>query len=155
MMLQVPMTFIACLHAQLQNAREAAAAAAAATTAAAPAAIAGPSPPRIMIAGGEKSGFFLSVKTGPQTTRPHIQHPPHPQFAGKSSLSKTLANYAVRLGHKVRASVGASVVIPNPDLFNSLYLSISTAQVACQTFQVFVQFMLCSMSSAHACGLKA
>ena len=139
MMLQVPMTFIACLHAQLQNAREAAAAAAAAAaTAAAPAAIAGPSPPRIMIAGGEKSGFFLSIKTGPQTTRLHIQHPPHPQFAGKSSLSKTLANYAVRLGHKVRASVGASAVIPNPDRLNSLYLSISTAPVACQTFQVFV-----------------
>ena len=58
----VPMTFVACLHAQLQNAREAAAAAAEAS---APAPR--PLPPRIMIAGGEKSGTSsLSYNLNPK-----------------------------------------------------------------------------------------
>ena len=54
----VPMSFMACLHAQAQQAREAAAApATAAAAASAPAAR--PRPPRIMIAGGEKSGACI------------------------------------------------------------------------------------------------
>ena len=58
----MPMSFVVCLHAQLQQARESAAAAAAAVAAtqaptiSAPATPTQPRPPRIMIAGGEKSG---------------------------------------------------------------------------------------------------
>ena len=55
----MPMSFVVCLHAQLQQARESAAAAVAATQApisTARATLTQPRPPRIMIAGGEKSG---------------------------------------------------------------------------------------------------
>jgi hypothetical protein len=60
----MPMSFVACLHAQAQQARDAAVTASLAplaASAAAPTFSARPLPPRIMIAGGEKSGKCMLV----------------------------------------------------------------------------------------------
>ncbi len=129
----VPMTFIACLHAQLQSARESARAAAegaTSTLSAVPAfpslnpAMSGPpppnaaavvspsrvNPPRVMIAGGEKSGkcsLTSKIPTMRQTQSLFFKHRFHFPISinanfssGKSAVAKILANYAVRMDQK-------------------------------------------------------
>lgn len=125
------MTFIACLHAQLQSARESARAAAesaASTLTAVPAfsslnqcrplppnaaAVGFPSrvnPPRVMIAGGEKSGKCSLASKTPRMCqtrslffkhRFHFPNSINANFSsGKSAVAKILANYAVRMDQK-------------------------------------------------------
>ena len=129
----VPMTFIACLHAQLQNARKAAAegatsaASSAASTLSLPsgaapppsgagAAVAGGAaaahsacPPRVMIAGGERSGKFvprfLNHESSPQRSPSHFA-------SGKSSIAKILANYAVRMDQKPVRHTSFQLLLP-------------------------------------------
>jgi hypothetical protein len=102
----VPMSFVACLHATAQHVREAAAAV--------PAPAARTRPPRIMIAGAEKSGERPSL---PRRSRPRIPHNAKyilsaaDSFSGKTSIAKILGNYAVRLGQKPVRCFDDSIVV--------------------------------------------
>jgi hypothetical protein len=122
----MPMSFVACLHAQAQQARDAAVTASLAplaASAAAPTFSARPLPPRIMIAGGEKSGKCMLVHAEIRFVfHPSSSYEPLQNaecfllcanvVSGKSSIAKILGNYAVRIGQKpVRRWLQVSVFV--------------------------------------------